>query len=715
MRAGLALLLSFLPLLSFSVAAQDDRADGIWREALERAEREKKPVVILFRTNPCERCPEFERDSIAHPAIVRRLPNVVYAALPGGVGGAAKVWGSEKAGVGLFDHSGALRARWLVVPDTTNFGAILDSAVAVTPHFARALQLRASGAQRAADVEVATALGMLERIPEARAILAAALADHDRETRQAAIVAGAVLDMREGKRVKALAELERTVADAATPKIAGDAWMAIGAIRSSAGGVEEAFRAFTNAVEVLDPASPAYTAAQKALATLRQARAASGVIRVLPLAHQVVAGRQTVKTHVASASIARVAFSLDGREIARVTSPPFSASLDFGAVPERHSIGVVAFDRKGKAIGRHERIVNEAGDTFWLRLVSPREGPAGGAVRVTMNVRIPAARRIRRVELSWNDAQRAVITEGPWETSVQIPEGQVGVLRAVAELDDGRTAEDAVLLNAGGFADQTSVQLVELPITILSRNGSTPAITADRIVVHEGNKRRRVESVATAAETPLTVGLLIDASASMQKPLPDVQEAAIRFLETMLGERDRAFLVTFDSRARLVQPATSDVPLLRRQIMSIFPNDLTALHDAIVLGLLQFEGIKGRRALIVFTDGLDRTSEYRPEEVGELARRVNVPIHLIEAPALGVGQSELHRVARSTGGTAHTLVALAELPDVYARIEAALRAQILAFVRTDPATKENEWRNVRIEVEGKDLDVFAPEGYSVPW
>ncbi|HEX6086764.1 MAG TPA: VWA domain-containing protein [Thermoanaerobaculia bacterium] len=427
-------------------------------------------------------------------------------------------------------------------------------------------------------------------------------------------------------------------------------------------------------------------------------------IRILPLERQVVSGRQTVKTHVTSAAVARVTFSFDGREVQRVDEPPFSAALHFGDVPERHAIRAVAFDRDGRELGRDERIVNEAGETFWLRLTSPVAGPADGKVRVTMNVRTPAARRVQRVVVSWNETQRAVLTAAPWEVTIDIPPARLGVLRAVAELDDGRTSEDAVLLNAFGAAGEASVQLVELPITVPG------TIAPEQIIVREGNKVRRVEAIAAASETPLTVGLLIDVSTSMHTALPDVQEAALRFLQSSLDRSDRAFLVTFDSHARLVQPATSDRARLDRAIMRIQPNGDTALHDAMVLGLLQFEGIKGRRAMIVFSDGVDGASHYSAAEVSELARRVNVPIFVIETT-----DGNLSRIASATGGTSHTLSDLSELPGVYARIEAALRAQLIAFIRTDPATRENEWRSVRVEVKGEQGEVFAPEGYYATW
>jgi Ca-activated chloride channel family protein len=633
-------------------------ADAAWAELRGRAEREKKPLVVFFRTTPCARCAELERVSVPHPAIARRLPSVVFGVLPAEAGQAARSWQSERPGVALFDRSGVLRARWPVVPDTTNFGIILDSIIAVAPHFERAVELTEAGAPDQAQLAAAIGLARLGRTSDARAAIEAVREHGNPNARQAAIEAAAALD------AQALNVSRRVDANAA--------------------------------------GRPA-------------------VIRILPLGRQVVSGRQTVKTHVASVSVARVTFSVDGHEAGSVEQPPFSTKIDFGQVPQRHAVSAIAFGGDGAELGRDERIVNDAGEAFWIRLITPRDGPAGGAVRVSMNVRVPAARGMRRVVLSWNDAQRAVLTSAPWQTSIDIPEGQAGVLRAVAELDDGRTVEDAVLLNAG-MVGNVDVQLAELPMTITSRTGEVPQLTPERITVREGGKVRRVDAISTAAETPLTVGLLIDVSDSMQKTLPDVQEAAIRFLETILGERDRAFLITFDSGARLLQPATGDVALLRRRIMSIRPNGLTALHDAMVLGLLQFEGIKGRRAVVVFSDGIDRTSAYAAADVGELARRVNVPVHVIAAePGMkGMGilrpeEAELTRIAQTTGGTYQKLHELAELPGLYARIQAALRSQFLVFVRTEPATRDNEWRPVQITVDGEPVEVYAPEGYYAVW
>lgn len=622
---------------------------------LARAESEHKPVVVLFREPVCQRCDVLERETLVHPTIQRRLPAVVFGIEP-----------AATTGLALFDRRGRLYATWPFVPATTNLGIILESIAVVAPYLERA----ASRPDADAQVEIGTVLALLGRPKEARAALARAQLDGSVEARQAAAVTNAILDANEGEPEKALEALEPIAAEPATPQIAEDARRAIEAIHKAATPV--------------------------------QAR----VIRLIPPRGQLIRGSRVLRALVGSDAVARVDFILDGELLTRVHSEPFLTSVDFGSIPERHSILAVAFDRKGRELGRDQRVVNEAGETFRVRLIEPRAGAVQETTRVVLDVRTPAGRKVRRVALSWNEAERAVLTHTPWDTEVRIPSGTPGVLRAVAELDDGRTVEDAVLLNAPGYAGDASVQLVQLPITVLGG-----AIEASALEVREGTRLRRVEALAGPSETPLTVGLLMDVSDSVHKTLPDLQEAAIQFLRATLGSRDRAFLVSFDSRVRLVQPATSDRDLLEKAIMRLRPDGLTSLYDAMMLGLLQFEGVQGRRAMIVFSDGIDRTSAYRAADVKEMARRANVPIHVIEAIPVEENDGALLPLAKSTGGTAHQLATLDALPTAYEAIQASLRAQFLAFIRTEPASRDNEWRKVTVSSPGPKPTLLAPEGY----
>ena len=709
----------------------DVTANAAWEEARARADRENKPLLVFFRPKRCKVCDTFEQESVVHPAIVRRMPQVVFTSVP-----IATPWTAKDPGLALVDEEGAVRAKWVGVPDTAQFGTILDTVVASAPNFQRAFALRTTEGPYGGTVETAIGLTKLGRADEARLLLDQAIAKGNPRQQQLARVTRSYLEARDGRAAGAIAELDRIVATTTDSDVRAEAWLAAATIHRAIKANDEAVKAYRAAIEAAGADSPLGRAAAAQLAQIQPLASSgvtSGVVRLVQFHDPIVTGDQTVQTIVSSTSVARVTFSVDGRETARVHTPPFSAPIRLGRTPETHVVRAVAYDVNGAELGRDEMTVNNAGEVFWIRLAEPSGSQASGAVLVAFNLRTPATRRIRKVTVSWNDRPIGSLTAAPWQTTVTIPD-EIGVLQAVAELDDGRTTEDAVLLNTPGYVERTEVQVVEIPVTV------TPATNVDAkdVTVREGRTARTIESVTMGAEAPLTVGLLFDTSASMQKRLPDLQEAAIRFIDSSLGPADRAFLISFDSSARLLQGPTTDRDALRRAIMSLHPQGLTALNDAMVLGLLQFEGVRGRRGLVVFTDGMDRTSRYKAADLTTLSRRSNVPIYLITPPLNhgtmtmaapagprtrrgaaegmpvmvgGQGAKELETVTSGSGGRLHEMQKLEQLPAIYASISDALRAQMIVSIRTDPARKENDWREIEVDVKRRGVDVRAPAGY----
>ncbi|HEX6097722.1 MAG TPA: VWA domain-containing protein [Thermoanaerobaculia bacterium] len=700
-------------------------ADDAWRKALLRAHDERKPVLVYFRPKRCRPCARFESETLAHPAIQRRLSGVVLVTLPSAAGQLARVWKSRDAGLGVFDRKGTFRLSYDGIPGLATLGIVLDDIADVAPYLERAIAAAENGEPHEGELDSAIALIMLGRRDDARAALARAIEHGKPETRQYASVARALLDGQEGRTADALRDLDTIIVNARTPEIAGEAWLAIGLLQRMTRANDQAAQAFAKARDLAGLESRIAATSDDALAALETAADGSGPIQIVPPGEQVVSGRVSVATLVSSAEIASVAFTLDGKEIERVVRPPFAAAIDFGRVPEERTIGVVGLDGLGNETGRDELTVNGGGERFWFRILEPSEGVANGPTTVKMKLHAPADHAVQRVTLSWNDEVRAVVSGPPWEASVAIP-GEIGILRGVAQLADGRAAEDAVLLNASGHSERADVQLVELPVTV-----SDPQAKLDRsgIVVREGGQRRAPESVQPPAESPLTIGFVIDTSGSMSGNLVTVQEAAIGFLASALAERDRGFIVSFSTRARLVQAPTTDKERLRAKMLSLRARGSTALYDAIAVGLLQLQGVKGRRALVVFTDGADLTSRYDATGIAALAKRTHVPIHLIAtAPdrstqkvggprpdelRWGALFRALSAMAESTGGRAYVLDRFEDLPRVYQRIGDALRSQFLVFVRAEPGRHENDWRP--IEVVARGVTLFAPEGYYAPW
>lgn len=717
-------------------AVETPVGDAIWRDAYERSLRGRQPLVVFFRPKRCKPCDAFERDSIRHPAIARRLPQVTFTTIAISPGTKSPYWASPEAGIAVFDETATLRARWIGIPDTTQLGAIFDASLSSAANFQRAAATMTREGPYAGAQETAIGLVKLGRAADARAVLDEAVDKGDPAAKQLAAIARATLDAREGCIDEALATLLRISSEAKSSRIAGEAWLAAGTLHRVGGRNDAAAQAYRSAAAFAEAGSPMYVEATTRLAEIEASmKTAGGPIRLVPFPSQIVTGERTVRTVVSSPAVARVVFSVDGQDAATVTAPPFSAELALGTMPEARTIRAVAFDPTGVEVGRHELTVNDGGEVFWLRVTEPTAGAASGRTNVAMTLRAPTAREVKKVTLSWNDKPAVTLTRAPWTATIDIP-SEVGVFRAVAELDDGRTAEDAVILNTKGYVERAEVQMVELPVTV------TPigTFSAADVEVSEGRAKRSVESVTMGADAPLTVGILIDSSASMQKRLPDVQEAAIRFIDAGLVRSDRAFLIAFDSTARLLEPPTSDRSALRRSIMTLAPNGLTALNDAMILGLLQFEGVKGRRALVVFTDGLDTMSRYTADDLKALARRSNVPIYLITPPlqtitsvntpvatpgrstlpqgSIGVhtrlapDAARLVEVARASGGRLHEFRELGDVGAIYGSIADALRAQALVTIRTSPAAKENEWRSIEVELKGRE--VRAPAGYYAP-
>ncbi len=172
------------------------------------------------------------------------------------------------------------------------------------------------------------------------------------------------------------------------------------------------------------------------------------------------------------------------------------------------------------------------------------------------------------------------------------------------------------------------------------------------------------------------------------------------FLATALTPGDRAFLVDFDDTVRLVQPLTSDRPLLSKRLDRLIPMGGTALNDGLLFSLLQYGSEPGRRALVVITDGADQHSRSRPEQSSDFAERLGLPIYFIEldnsragnsgAAAIRRNRERLQGIAEETGGRLFHLELHGDtrwwaepIEQVFEQIEEDLRHQHVLTYYTD--------------------------------
>jgi VWFA-related protein len=239
-------------------------------------------------------------------------------------------------------------------------------------------------------------------------------------------------------------------------------------------------------------------------------------------------------------------------------------------------------------------------------------------------------------------------------------------------------------------------------------------------VVREDGAEQAIATFSAAGDLPLTIGLAIDSSASMFVKLPSVQSAAARFLRSTMGGEDRVFVVDFDSQPRLARSLTADLDRALRAVESLEASGRTALWESVVFSLVQLQGVTGRKALVVFSDGADEDDRFPFRSCLQVARRMGVPVYLIlmrrEPKGLGTGllwrsfSSRVDRLVEATGGRVFYTRDHRDLGTVYDEIESELRAQYLLAYYASPARGDG-WRDVDVELRQPGLTPRTLSGY----
>lgn len=165
-----------------------------------------------------------------------------------------------------------------------------------------------------------------------------------------------------------------------------------------------------------------------------------------------------------------------------------------------------------------------------------------------------------------------------------------------------------------GEAVKVETNLVTVPVIASDQGGRyVPDLKAEEFNLSEDNAEQKVAFFATVSE-PFSVVLMIDtsASASVEK-LRQVQEAAVSFTE-QLREGDRVKVISFDDEVRDLCDFTSDRGVLASAIRSTRQGKGTRLYDAFDQAYRALRRLKGRKAVIMLTDGVDYRSDRRTYE-----------------------------------------------------------------------------------------------------
>ncbi len=295
--------------------------------------------------------------------------------------------------------------------------------------------------------------------------------------------------------------------------------------------------------------------------------------------------------------------------------------------------------------------------------------------------------------------------------------------------------------------------LVQVPVTVKNfRGGYVANLHREDFALYEDGVRQEVEFFKTVDE-PFSVALLIDSSGSTADQLTEIRKAARAFIH-LLRDADRAMIIEFNDSVHVVCELTSDRNRLLDSLEEIKAGEYTQVYDAVYTVVWEkFEKVEGRKAAIVFTDGVDSASteiteddtldavvemedvilypiryNTRYDAMVKLARKYNpsltadsvgVEAYLSEEVRKGFdhayrkADSYLQQLAELSGGVVERADRLADLRGALERIATELRQQYLLGYYPTNTNRNQANRKIKVTVLRDGYRVRARPAYNI--
>jgi VWFA-related protein len=267
-----------------------------------------------------------------------------------------------------------------------------------------------------------------------------------------------------------------------------------------------------------------------------------------------------------------------------------------------------------------------------------------------------------------------------------------------------------------------NVNIVNVLFTVSDRKGRfVKTLPQNKFRVFEDNKAQSITHFSSETDLPLTVALLIDTSGSVGDKLVFEQKAASEFLRSTLRPgKDKALLISFDTRAHLLQDYTDDTAALGRAAEKIRAGGSTAMYDAVYLATSEkLINQAGRHILILISDGVDTFSRKSLDDVLRNAQQNDTAIYCISTNSLlknsprdaAIGNRALRRLAEETGGRIFLPITTDELSANFKKIDEELRSQYAITYHPNNTIQDGAFHRIRIETVDRQLRVQSRNGY----
>jgi VWFA-related protein len=287
------------------------------------------------------------------------------------------------------------------------------------------------------------------------------------------------------------------------------------------------------------------------------------------------------------------------------------------------------------------------------------------------------------------------------------------------------------------------VNVVQLLFNVKDKKGNPIAnLGKDEFEILEDDKPQAIKYFAAESNLPLTMGILIDSSASQARVLQMEKQIGGEFLSEILRNKDLAFVLGVDVNVDLLQDFTNSVPALKAALNSARINTAggrttggagpnggavptgtlhgTLLYDAVYLASRdELARQAGRKAMILLTDGEDQGSQRTIKDAIEAAQKSDSIVYVLLCADRNFygsgeysGEAKMMRLTQATGGRVIRVGnKVDKLKDAFNQIANELRSQYnIGYTPTNTAF-DGTFRKVEIHAKGKDYKIQARAGY----
>ena len=366
-----------------------------------------------------------------------------------------------------------------------------------------------------------------------------------------------------------------------------------------------------------------------------------------------------------------------------------------------------------------------AAQRFDIGLIEPPAGvPVIGPVRVTAEVRGGQALQVE----FWLDGRRVgVLDHPPWSLEVDAGEAIAEHrIRVVAVAPSGARAEAELTSPKIQIDEVVELPLQQAYVTATRRGAPVLDLRRDELRVVEGEREQKLVTFERG-DIPLAALLLLDSSLSMLGEPLDAALAGARAFAAGMAPLDEAQLVLFSDRVVHRTSFTRDPDDLLAGLSGALARGGSAIHDHLMLALLELERRQGRRVIVLLSDGVDVESVLNVADLESVTGRSSALVYWIRIREGGTGTghrsiwrdfahhsaelANLERLVGASGGRVLDIARPAEATHAFGEVLAELRRQYVLGWYPDGLRHDGSWRPIRIECGRQDVELRAGQGY----